>query len=41
MIKSDLNKIEAIILSTSFENTISQGITHETETYHNAIAYQD
>ena len=38
---SDLNKSEAIILSTSFENTTCQGIRHETEAYHNGIAFQD
>ena len=38
---SDLNKSEAIILSTSFENITCQGIRHEAETYHNGIAFQD
>ena len=32
---------EAIILSTSFENTTCQGIRHEKGTYHNGIAFQD
>ena len=36
---SDLNKSEAITLSTSFENTTCQDMRHETETHHNGIAF--